>query len=142
MYWKYISVWTSTPHGVLYSAGNSYFHLSHLNHLESDPRDAFESLSALPRLPGQSSRCAAAKEVPVGNLKSYINNGEVFMSFLPLFLPPPLSLSLSLQNTLLLPHLMQLALFCIVFIDAALALYPNPYGNPTGDILLCTDEAC
>lgn len=37
---------------------------------------------------------------------------------------------------------MQFTLFCIVFIDAALALYPNPYGNPTGDILLCTDDAC
>jgi hypothetical protein len=37
---------------------------------------------------------------------------------------------------------MQFTLFCIAFIDTSLALYPNPYGNPTGDILLCTDDAC
>jgi hypothetical protein len=38
--------------------------------------------------------------------------------------------------------MIQFTLFYIAFIDAVLALYPNPYGNPTGDILLYTDDAC
>jgi hypothetical protein len=54
-----------------------------------------------------------------------------FSSFSPFF-PIPIYI----------PHAMLFTLSCILFSASALALYPNPYGNPTGSINLCTDSSC
>jgi hypothetical protein len=37
---------------------------------------------------------------------------------------------------------MRFSLSPLLFSSSALALYPNPYGVPTGDITLCTDNSC
>jgi hypothetical protein len=56
------------------------------------------------------------------------------------FLPPFLPFFFS--ETLFQPPTMRFTLSLLLFTSSVFALYPNPYGIPTGNITLCTDTSC